>query len=61
MENKLGRLLTEDERVHHQNHDTMDDNPENLKVMSNAKHTVLTNKEQDKAEHMRKFRWPKER
>lgn len=44
MENHLGRLLDQDEAVHHLNGDTKDNRIENLEVFSNSDH---------KREHMR--------
>jgi predicted Zn-ribbon and HTH transcriptional regulator len=38
VENKLGRLLLDDEEVHHDNEDKSDDSIDNLKVMSRAEH-----------------------
>ena len=40
-EAKIGRLLTEDEVVHHINGDKLDNSPENLEVMTKAEHTSL--------------------
>lgn len=37
-EQTLGRLLRDDEVVHHVNHDPIDNRPENLQVMSRAEH-----------------------
>jgi hypothetical protein len=37
-ENRLGRLLGSDEVVHHRDHNTVNDAPENLAVMSRADH-----------------------
>lgn len=41
MEEKLGRLLTKNEIVHHINHDPNDDRPENLEVMVRGDHMRL--------------------
>ena len=40
-EQKLGRLLTADEVVHHINGDVRDNRPENLEVMTQAEHARL--------------------
>ena len=40
-ENTLGRILQEDEIVHHINHDKYDNRPENLQVMSSSEHGKL--------------------
>lgn len=37
-ENKIGRLLEDDEDVHHVNEDKSDNNPENLEVLKKADH-----------------------
>ena len=41
MEKVLGRLLTDDEIVHHINEITDDDRPENLQVMTQSEHAKL--------------------
>ena len=41
MENHLNRLLTDDEIVHHINHDKLDNRIENLDVMSRTEHVSL--------------------
>jgi len=41
MEQKLGRLLTPGEVVHHINGDKLDNRPDNLEVMSKGKHVTL--------------------
>ena len=41
VENELGRLLSDDEVVHHINEDKLDNRIENLQVMSKAEHTRL--------------------
>lgn len=38
MEQVLGRKLRRDEQVHHKNHDRLDNRPENLEVVTPAKH-----------------------
>lgn len=38
MEKVLGRLLNDDEIVHHRNEDPADNRPENLEVMTQAEH-----------------------
>ena len=38
MEEKIGRLLTKDEIVHHINEDTMDNRIENLQIMTPSEH-----------------------
>ena len=40
-EQMLGRTLEPDEIVHHINHDTLDNRPENLRVMTAGEHTIL--------------------
>lgn len=40
MEKKLGRKLQPYEIVHHINHDSLDNRPENLQVMSWSEHTL---------------------
>lgn len=40
-ENTLSRRLTDDEVVHHKNHDTHDNRPENLEVMDKYEHSRL--------------------
>lgn len=40
-EAQMGRQLLPGEIVHHINHDTLDNRPENLRVMTNAEHTTL--------------------
>lgn len=47
MENKLGRLLGKGEVVHHKDEDKTNDDPDNLEVMSNPRHSSL---HRDKAE-----------
>jgi len=39
MEEVLGRPITRAEQVHHINHDTLDDRPENLQVLSPREHS----------------------
>lgn len=41
MINKLGRLLSKDELVHHKNNDKMDNSINNLEIKSNPEHTKL--------------------
>ena len=41
MENHLGRLLGDDEIIHHINHDKLDNRIENLQVMLKSEHTRL--------------------
>lgn len=41
MERELGRQLATDEVVHHLNHDSLDNRPANLEVMSKGRHTAL--------------------
>lgn len=41
MENKIGRLLSDDEDVHHLDEVKMNNDPENLKVLTKAEHTRL--------------------
>jgi hypothetical protein len=43
MERKLGRKLTATEPVHHKNEDRLDDDPDNLEVMSHQTHSVHHN------------------
>ncbi len=40
-EQMLGRTLEPGEIVHHINHDTLDNRPENLRVMTAGEHTIL--------------------
>lgn len=40
MENKLGRLLTSKEIVHHVDGDTSNDRPENLELMTRSTHAA---------------------
>jgi hypothetical protein len=40
-ESKLGRPITRDEHVHHINGDKLDNQPENLEVMTNSEHQKL--------------------
>jgi hypothetical protein len=40
-EQMLGRALEPGEIVHHINHDTLDNRPENLRVMTTGEHTIL--------------------
>lgn len=44
MEKKLGRYLTPQEIVHHRDLDKLNDNIENLQLMSNSEHTTLHQK-----------------
>jgi hypothetical protein len=39
MEQKLGRLLTFDELVHHKDHDKTNDSPDNLEIETRSEHT----------------------
>ena len=41
MENAIGRLLNDDEVVHHKNFDTTDDRIENLLLLTNSEHIKL--------------------
>lgn len=41
MEQELGRLLEADEIVHHKNEDTLDNDPGNLEIMTQAEHARL--------------------
>lgn len=41
MENKLGRLLSESECVHHKNENGHDNSEDNLEVMSKSEHATL--------------------
>jgi len=41
MENHLGRLLTEDEHIHHINGDKTDNRIENLEIHSNSEHKKI--------------------
>ena len=49
MEEFLGRPLADDEIVHHVNHDTLDNRPENLEVMTQSEHASLHNAQARKA------------
>lgn len=40
-ENKIGRLLSEDEEVHHKDHDGHNNSEDNLEVMTTAEHRRL--------------------
>ncbi len=44
MENHLGRLLTDDEIVHHKDENKRNNDINNLEVMSRSKHTILHRK-----------------
>jgi hypothetical protein len=46
MENKLGRLLTSEEIVHHKNHDKRDNSVDNLQVMDRIEHMRMHGYEQ---------------
>jgi len=52
LEKKLGRCLTRNELAHHKDHNTLNDHPTNLEVMSHLEHMRLHQKEAVKA------RWP---
>jgi hypothetical protein len=45
LEQKLGRSLLPGEIAHHNNHDRLDDRPENLEAMNRGDHQRLHNKE----------------
>ncbi len=47
VENKLGRLLRENEVVHHKDHDKTNNSPENLHVMDRKQHTSEHETEDD--------------
>lgn len=45
MENKLGRYLTDDEVVHHKDHNRLNNSIENLELMDKQEHLLLHGKE----------------
>jgi len=49
-ERKLGRLLTDDEIVHHKNEDTLDNSEENLAVITQSEHAKLHAKKRQMVE-----------
>lgn len=53
VEKKLGRYLTAKEVVHHIDHDTFNNAPENLEVMSNSSHIAMHNRERKKRRGVR--------
>jgi len=64
MEKHLGRYLTNNEIVHHKNHDRLDNNLDNLMIISKSLHSSIHNKGREKTRQERinlKKSWTEER